>query len=77
MARLEATMESPESVVLPWGVHRGQTLGHILEVNPRYLAMLTEMRIRESHIVLAVGEMNRTHADTIDRAVRRAMRRPR
>jgi hypothetical protein len=61
--------QGPENVVMPFGKHRGRTLGDILAEDPAYLDWLQDA-VKSPNLKNAVAEMNEKYAAEIESAIR-------
>lgn len=59
----------PENVVMPFGKHKGETLGDILADDPTYLDWLKDADIQSDRLREAVGAMCEKYAAEIERAI--------
>jgi len=58
-----------EDFRMPFGKHRGKTLGDILAENPTYLDWLADAEIRSPELAAAICEMNAKYSAEIERAL--------
>jgi uncharacterized protein (DUF3820 family) len=58
-----------EDVEMPFGKHKGETLGEILQTDPTYLDWLQDADIRSDSLAEAIEEMNEKYTAEIDRAI--------
>jgi hypothetical protein len=61
--------QRPEDVVIPFGSHRGERLGDVLDADPKYLDWLRGIDIQNARLREAVEQMNEKYAGRIEAAV--------